>query len=36
MPDPSHLLIARVHGVAGRHEDLRAAADFSLEPERAS
>ena len=27
MADPTHLLIARVHGVAGRHADLRAAAD---------
>ena len=27
MADPSHLLIARVHGVAARHADLRAAAE---------
>jgi quinol monooxygenase YgiN len=27
MPDPSHLVIARVHGVAGRKPDLRAAAE---------
>ena len=27
MPDPSHLLIARVHGVAARSADLRAAAE---------
>ena len=27
MADPTHLLIARVHGVAGRHGDLLAAAD---------
>ena len=27
MPDPSHLLIARVHGVATRSADLRAAAE---------
>jgi quinol monooxygenase YgiN len=26
MPDPSHLLIARVHGVAARSAELRAAA----------
>ena len=27
MPDPSHLLIARVHGVSARSEELRAAAE---------
>ena len=27
MPDPSHLVIARVHGVAARSAELRAAAD---------
>jgi quinol monooxygenase YgiN len=27
MPDPSHLLIARVHGVAARGAELRAAAE---------
>lgn len=27
MPDPSHLLIARVHGVAARGDELRAAAE---------
>lgn len=27
MADPSHLVIARVHGVAGRNSDLRAAAE---------
>ena len=27
MPDPSHLLIARVHGVAARSADLTAAAE---------
>ena len=27
MPDPSHLLIARVHGVAARSAELRAAAE---------
>jgi quinol monooxygenase YgiN len=27
MPDPSHLLIARVHGIAGRSDDLTAAAE---------
>jgi len=27
MPDPSHLLVARVHGVAARSAELRAAAE---------
>jgi len=27
MPDPSHLVLARVHGVAARSDDLRAAAE---------
>jgi quinol monooxygenase YgiN len=35
MPDPSHLLIARVHGVAARSADLTAAAEELAESSRA-
>jgi quinol monooxygenase YgiN len=35
MPDPSHLLIARVHGVAARSADLTAAANELADSSRA-
>ena len=35
MPDPSYLLIARVHGVAARSADLTAAAEELAESSRA-
>jgi quinol monooxygenase YgiN len=35
MPDPSQLVIARVHGVAARKPDLRAAAEEPADPSRA-
>ena len=35
MPDPTHLLVARVHGVAARGADLRAAAEELAEASRA-